>query len=77
MAMPTAKFEKLESSLDVASPCIGICTLDENKLCRGCGRTDDEIASWMFLSYNEKQQVIDQLSTRQGEHQEHGDFPSF
>jgi predicted Fe-S protein YdhL (DUF1289 family) len=77
MAMPTAKFEKLESGVGVESPCIGICTLiPESKICRGCFRTSDEIAEWMLLSDSEKQQVIEK-STRRGEYQGHGDFPSF
>jgi len=61
MAMPSVKFEKLESELDVASPCIGICTLDFMDVCRGCQRTKDEIASWMGLSPSEKQQIVDRL----------------
>ena len=30
----------------VPSPCIGICRLDAQELCVGCGRTLDEIAEW-------------------------------
>src|SRR5262245_45156479 len=34
-------------TMSVPSPCIGICTMDEVLgWCRGCGRTDDEIAEW-------------------------------
>lgn len=33
----------------VLSPCIGICALDEDGLCRGCHRTGDEIAAWSRL----------------------------
>jgi predicted Fe-S protein YdhL (DUF1289 family) len=61
MAMPSVKFEKLESSMDVASPCVGICTLDFMDICRGCQRTRDEIASWMSLSNGERQQIVDRL----------------
>jgi hypothetical protein len=30
----------------VPSPCTGICTLDPQDLCIGCGRTLSEIAEW-------------------------------
>jgi len=60
MAMPSVKFEKLESCVDVASPCTGICALVMD-VCRGCQRTRDEIASWSSLSNGEKQQIIDRI----------------
>jgi predicted Fe-S protein YdhL (DUF1289 family) len=61
MAMPTVKFEELESSMDVASPCTGVCTLDLMDVCRGCHRTKNEISEWIFLSSSEKQQIVDKL----------------
>ncbi|MGR8941543.1 MAG: DUF1289 domain-containing protein [Gammaproteobacteria bacterium] len=30
----------------LASPCIGICRLEQNRLCVGCFRTIDEITGW-------------------------------
>ena len=61
MAMPAVKFEKLESSMDVASPCTGVCTLNLFGVCKGCKRTREEITAWTRLSNNEKQQVIDRI----------------
>jgi len=61
MGLSSAESNELESSVDVASPCTGICALDERDVCRGCYRTKDEIASWMFLSNSEKQQIIDRI----------------
>lgn len=29
----------------VGSPCIGICLLDDNGYCMGCGRTAEQIAN--------------------------------
>lgn len=43
------------------SPCQGLCDLDENRVCRGCGRTNVEIASWRVLDLNEKKQVWERL----------------
>lgn len=34
----------------VLSPCIGICSLDDDGLCEGCFRTAGEIAAWSTLS---------------------------
>jgi uncharacterized protein len=32
--------------LEVPSPCINVCELTAHNVCRGCGRTTDEIAIW-------------------------------
>ncbi len=32
------------------SPCIKVCQIDLGGLCRGCGRTLDEIAAWRDMS---------------------------
>lgn len=62
MVVPSAESVKLESSVDVASPCVGICQYTPGTdVCSGCGRTSDEITKWMFLSSSEKQQIIDRL----------------
>lgn len=34
------------SQVPVASPCIGLCTLDTASVCQGCGRHIDEIMQW-------------------------------
>ena len=37
------------------SPCIGVCTIDQNtQQCIGCGRTLEEISKWTQLSHIEK-----------------------
>jgi len=61
MGMPSTQSSELESCVDVASPCTGICTLDFMDVCRGCQRTKDEIAKWIGLSPSEKQQIVDRL----------------
>lgn len=38
----------------VRSPCIGVCTLDANGLCRGCLRTMAEIAGWSQMDDAER-----------------------
>jgi len=41
-----------------ASPCIGICLVDEKGTCIGCHRTLDEIGIWSRASDAQKRQVL-------------------
>lgn len=51
--------------MTLASPCIKVCTLDPAlKLCIGCGRTLDEIASWTAMSEAERSRVMTLLPER-------------
>ena len=62
MDVPASQPVQLEHGVDVASPCVGICQYTPGTdICSGCGRTSEEITSWMFLSNSEKQQIIDRL----------------
>ncbi len=50
---------------NIETPCIKICTLDpKSGLCRGCGRTVDEIAGWMRLSNDERTKIMSVLPQR-------------
>ncbi len=50
---------------EVESPCLKICVLDpETGLCLGCGRTRDEIASWLALSPQARRQIMTGLPER-------------
>jgi predicted Fe-S protein YdhL (DUF1289 family) len=51
------------------SPCILICTLDDEKQCLGCGRTLEEISSWALMTVQQQWQVIDDLAVRLGENE--------
>ena len=42
---------------EVKNPCKGYCKLNEDGICGGCGRTDDERTNWIFLSNDEKASV--------------------
>ena len=44
----------------IASPCIRRCTLTDEGVCLGCGRTIDDITRWSKMSPLEKQQCIEQ-----------------
>jgi len=52
-----------EALLD--SPCVKICVYEAGAgLCRGCGRTLEEIAGWTSLSDAERRRIMDELPTR-------------
>ena len=40
----------------ISSPCIKICTLVD-KICIGCGRTQDEIREWYTATDQRKQEI--------------------
>jgi predicted Fe-S protein YdhL (DUF1289 family) len=46
------------------SPCILICTLDNDKCCLGCGRTLAQISGWALMSVAEQWAVIDELAAQ-------------
>jgi predicted Fe-S protein YdhL (DUF1289 family) len=33
----------------VSSPCVRLCTLDDDDMCVGCGRTLDDIRQWQAM----------------------------
>ncbi len=49
------------------SPCINICTLDEDDHCVGCLRTLDEIAAWAGMSPADQWQLVVKLRERAGD----------
>lgn len=48
----------------VASPCRRQCTLDENDVCMGCGRTITEICGWSGMDEAGRRTVVTQASAR-------------
>lgn len=42
----------------IASPCIGICSLDAARRCRGCLRTGEEIGGWLRMSEAERHRLM-------------------
>ena len=52
-------------ALAIQSPCISICQMDARAgLCRGCGRTIEEITLWSRLDEESKRAVWDALPAR-------------
>jgi uncharacterized protein len=49
----------------IASPCIGVCTLDQQtKLCLGCLRSNAEIAAWRDADSNMRLRILERVSLR-------------
>lgn len=48
----------------VLSPCVGVCTLDDDDRCLGCLRTADEIAGWASFSERERERIMEVLEYR-------------
>lgn len=52
------------SEFDPLTPCIGVCRLDSENVCLGCGRTLAEIARWSQMSRSEQRRVMAELAAR-------------
>lgn len=39
------------------TPCVAVCSTTFDEICRGCGRTVDEVAQWVFMSDEEKERI--------------------
>ncbi|MAR58842.1 MAG: DUF1289 domain-containing protein [Porticoccaceae bacterium] len=46
------------------SPCISICTLNEDSICLGCFRSMDEILDWQFMEVDQKKSVLVKCKSR-------------
>jgi len=45
----------------IASPCVDVCELDSDFVCKGCGRTIQEVLKWPEYTDEQKQAVLDRL----------------
>ncbi|SLN26391.1 hypothetical protein ROJ8625_01062 [Roseivivax jejudonensis] len=53
------------SRKEVQSPCIKVCVIEpESRLCTGCLRSIDEIATWSMMSQEERSAVMAELPSR-------------
>ena len=48
---------------DIESPCVKICELVE-KVCIGCGRTQDEIRDWVTMTDTQRQTIMTRLQNK-------------
>jgi predicted Fe-S protein YdhL (DUF1289 family) len=43
----------------VLSPCVGICSLDDQGLCEGCHRSASEISNWLHMNDDQRLHLIE------------------
>ena len=48
---------------DIESPCVKICELVD-KVCIGCGRTQDEIRDWVTMTDTQRQIIMTRLQNK-------------
>lgn len=53
----------VKSISKIVSPCIKVCTLQDN-FCIGCGRSTQEIAEWTKASDKRKREILERLPDR-------------
>lgn len=50
---------------EVDSPCVQVCIVHpETRLCLGCARSIDEIASWSRMKHEDRQRIMAELPRR-------------
>lgn len=55
--------------LEVPSPCIRNCCLDQNDICVGCARSIDEILLWGNANSEIRKKILEQVAHRKlGKH---------
>lgn len=55
----------MDASPAIESPCVLICVMDPRTgYCFGCGRTRDEIASWISYAPEDRRAIMDTLPGR-------------
>ena len=56
----------MSNELEIESPCVGVCTMDEETgYCLGCYRTIEEIKGWWDLDNAAKKSVIEETTKRE------------
>lgn len=51
----------------VLSPCIGICSIEDDGLCGGCHRSGDEIAHWPLMNDDLRLRLMEDVLPRRAE----------
>ncbi len=49
---------------EVKNPCIQVCRYDDDGVCVGCYRTMQEAANWIFLSTEQKTEILRKTEER-------------
>ena len=60
---PPVQVAPVKSISKVVSPCIKICSLQDD-FCLGCGRSTHEIAEWATATQKRREEIIERLPDR-------------
>ena len=60
----THKRQEILMSNTPESPCISICSLDQNDVCEGCFRTGNEIVDWFTADDDRKREILEASTQR-------------
>ena len=58
------RLRDVAAAMDPASPCAGICVLDDRGYCFGCERHIEEIVEWTAMTADRKRGIIADLPAR-------------
>jgi predicted Fe-S protein YdhL (DUF1289 family) len=58
MVLPKSFTPPTQPNTGTLSPCVRLCTLNEQDICVGCGRTLDDIKLWSRMSEPEKADCV-------------------
>ena len=50
--------------MDISSPCISVCMLDDDDICMGCYRSAEEIADWFLADADQKREILGRCRER-------------
>tara|TARA_S200000501_G_C20859112_1_gene758970 strand:+ start:2759 stop:2965 length:207 start_codon:yes stop_codon:yes gene_type:complete len=62
--MDLTNFDPKKHTGSLPSPCVSICQLDDNQICKGCLRTIEEIINWSDFSEEIKSKVWNSIIVR-------------
>jgi predicted Fe-S protein YdhL (DUF1289 family) len=46
------------------TPCVAVCSTLFDEICRGCGRTAEEVSCWVMLTQQEKDAVWERITAQ-------------
>jgi predicted Fe-S protein YdhL (DUF1289 family) len=64
MATSSTEIFESEPLSPVESPCIDLCTLDDDDICVGCFRSIDEICAWSGASEDQRRSILQAAEDR-------------
>ena len=63
---PIKSEHSLSPCVQVDSPCVNLCELDSDFVCKGCGRTIEEVLKWPEYTDEQKLAVLNRLFDKKG-----------